>query len=68
MADISRPLNSVSEICDGGGRHGSQVVFGRTGGIIYNLDTGKETYFDREEGIYILEFWVPPEGNQIFQG
>ena len=68
VADISRPLNSVSEICDGGGRHGSQVVFGRTGGIIYNLDTGKETYFDREEGIYILEFWVPPEGNQIFQG
>ena len=68
VADISRPLNSVSEICDGGGRHGSQVVFGRTGGIIYNLDTGKETYFDREEGIYILEFWVPPECNQVFQG
>ena len=67
VADISRPLNSVSEICDGGGRHGPQVTFGRTGGVIYNLDTGKETYFEREEGIYILELWIPPQNSEYFR-
>ena len=62
IADVSRPLNSISEICDGG----NQVVFGRGGGIIYNLETGRETYFNREGGIYILDFHVAPV-NMDFQ-
>ena len=58
VADISRPLNAVSDICDGGNR----VIFGKSGGIIYNISSGKETYFNREEGIDILICWVKPSG------
>ena len=62
MAEMTRPLNSVSEICDAGGQHGQHVVFGRYAGAIINLHTGMRTPFDREEGIYILETWVKPPG------
>lgn len=63
MAEVTRPLNSVSEICDAGGPRGQHVVFGRNGGAIINLDTGMHTPFNREEGIYILETWVKPPGD-----
>ena len=63
MADVSRPLNSVSEICDAGGEYGQYVIFGRHGGAIINLETGRQTKFPREDGIYSLEFWVKPKGN-----
>ena len=64
IADVSRPLNSVSEICDAGGPLGQHVIFGRWGGAIINLDTGRQVPFPREEGIYNLEFWVKPRGEQ----
>ena len=54
VADISRPLNSVSEICDSG----NQVIFGRGGGCIVNTNTGSRTYFGREENVYVLDLWV----------
>jgi len=60
IAEVTRPLNAVSEICDAGGEEGQLVVFGKKGGMIYNLATGAETRFDREGGIYCLEFWVKP--------
>ena len=60
MADVERPLNSVSEICDAGGAEGQYVIFGRSGGAIVNLSTGRQTPFKREDGIYNLEFWVKP--------
>ena len=63
MADVTRPLNSVSEICDAGGVEGQHVVFGRYGGCIINLDTGRRTPFSREEGIYILDTWIKPPKN-----
>ena len=62
VADVSRPLNAVSEICDAGGEHGQHVIFGKHGGMILNLETGKQTPFAREEGVYTLEFWVKPKG------
>ena len=62
VAEVSRPLNAVSEICDAGGPNGQQVIFGKHGGTILNLDTGKETHFDREDGVYVFEFWVKPKG------
>ena len=40
MADVSRPLNAVSEICDAGNR----VMFGSAGGLIYNVKFRKETF------------------------
>ena len=62
IADVARPLNSVSEICDAGGVNGQHVIFGRWGGAIINLDTGRQVPFPREDGIYNLEFWVKPRG------
>jgi len=33
-AEVSRPLNAVSEICDAGGEDGQYVVFSKHGGMI----------------------------------
>jgi len=62
VADVSRPLNAISEICDGGGEHGQVVMFGKYGGEILNLESGKRTPFKREEGVYTWDFWVKPRG------
>jgi len=61
IADVARPLNAVSEICDAGGEQGQHVVFGRHGGAVINLTTGKQTPFTREDGIYLMELWVKPK-------
>jgi hypothetical protein len=61
-ADVSRALNSVSEICDGGGEEGQLVLFSKWGGAILNLDTWNKTYFEREGGIYTMGMWVKPPG------
>ena len=61
IADVSRALNSVAEICDSGHRdYGHQVVFGRKGGTIINLETGAATHFARESNVYCLDYWVKP--------
>ena len=62
VAEVSRPLNSISEICDAGGNYGQIVMFGRTGGAILNLETGIQTPFAREEGVYTMDVWVKPKG------
>ena len=61
IAEVSRPLTSVSEICDAGGPRGQQVVFGKNGGVIINVATGQETPFRRENGVYTLQMWVKPQ-------
>ena len=63
VADVSRPLISVSAICEMGNR----VVFGRGGGVIQNLATGIETPFERRNGIYHLNLWVL-DGDPTFAG
>ena len=67
-ADVSRALNSVSEICDAGGDNGQLVLFSKWGGQILNLETGHRTPFEREENIYTLGMWVCPstEGASVF--
>ena len=61
VADVSRALNAVTEICDAGHpEYGNHVVFGRRGGMIVNLETGKKTHFQRENNIYCLDYWVKP--------
>jgi len=62
VAEVSRPLNAVSEICDAGGEHGQVVMFGKYGGEILNLESGKRTPFNREDGVYTWDFWVKPKG------
>ena len=57
IADVSRPLNAISDICDAGNR----VIFGKNGGMIMNIESGTETYFNRENGIYVLNLWIKPK-------
>ena len=66
MAPVTRPLQSVGELCDDGNR----VVFGRSGGMVENLHSGAVTYFTREQGTYLLDLWIPPasEGKSLLQG
>ena len=47
MADVSKPLNAISEICDAGGEQGQEVIFTRYGGFIHNLESGARTPFER---------------------
>jgi len=56
IADVSRALNAVTEICDAG----HHVIFGRRGGVIVNLESGRTTPFEREGNIYCLDYWVKP--------
>ena len=65
IADVSRALNAVTEICDAGCTDfGNHVIFGRKGGMIVNLETGRETHFKRENNIYCLDYWVKPSARQ----
>ena len=56
IADVSRALNAVTEICDAGHR----VIFGRRGGVIVNLESGRSTPPQREGNSYCLDYWVKP--------
>ena len=49
-ADVTRPLCSVSKICD----QGNRVVFDGQGGFIENK-SGVRTSFKRENNVYVLE-------------
>ena len=57
IADVHRPLTSVSSTCD----KGNWVVYTSKGGFILNCETGDRTYFDRVGGIYELDLWVSRE-------
>ena len=41
IANISKPLVSVSGICE----QGNRVLFGRAGGVLINIKTGKKIRF-----------------------
>jgi len=56
IADVSRALNAVTEICDAG----HHVIFGKKGGVIVNLESGRTTPFEREGNIYVLSTWIKP--------
>ena len=57
VAEISKPLISVSAICE----RGNRVIFGKGGGVVQHLAIGHETPFYRQNGIYILEMWLLDE-------
>ena len=61
IADVSKPLVSVGSICE----RGNRVLFGRSGGVVQNLRTGKEIPFYRRNGIYVLSLWLM-DGDQGF--
>ena len=54
VAEVTKPLNSVSKICDAG----NVVTFTAQGGTIRNLWTGAVTSFGRDAGVYVLNTWV----------
>ena len=54
ITDVTRPLNSVSRVCD----QGNNVLFKQTGGWIINHETGRQTWFPREHGEYVLHSWI----------
>ena len=41
VADVSKPLVSVSAICE----RGIRVIFGRSGGVVQNLRSGTQIFF-----------------------
>ena len=59
IAEVSRPLTSVSATCD----KGNWVVYTPEGGFIMNCQTGERTSFERHGGIYELDLWMKDEGN-----
>ena len=54
IIDVTRPLNSISRVCD----QGNNVLFTKTGGWIINHETGRYMWFPREHGVYVLHSWV----------
>ena len=59
VADVTKPLCSVGQVCDaGGGPLGSAVVFTRSAGFILNLDSKVKTEFSRENKMYMLHTWI----------
>ena len=54
MVDVTRPLNSISRICD----KQNFVVLHREGGWVENEWTGQRTHFNREGGSYTMSAWI----------
>ena len=54
IAEVTRPLTAVGTTCD----KGNLVVYGPSGGCIYNQETGVQTNFTRRGGIYELDLWL----------
>ena len=54
VAEVTRPLCSVSKMCDKGNR----VVFEMEGGYVENSTTGVRTSFSRENNVYVMEMHV----------
>ena len=54
VADVKRPLCSISQLCD----QGNRVMFTRRGGgVIYNPHTKASTTFRRDGALYVLDMW-----------
>ena len=64
IADVSRPLVSVSGICE----RGNRVIFGRAGGVVQCLRSGRETPFYKRNGIYVLSMWLKDGDSSGFSG
>ena len=62
IADVSKPLVSVSAICE----RGNRVIFGRSGGVVQSLRTGGQIPFYRKNGIYILSMWLQDSDDEDF--
>ena len=62
IAEVTKNLLSVMEEAD----RNQYAIFGKTGGILLDTDTGEMRHFAREPEGYVLEQWVPP--SSVFTG
>ena len=60
VADVRRPLLSVIAITS----KGNTVAFDEAGGVIASQDGKMSLRFQRREGVYVLDLWVPPFAGQ----
>ena len=58
VAEVTRPLCSVTRICD----RGNRVVFTSEGGYIENMTSGVQTGCHQRNNVYVMEMYVeePP--------
>ena len=59
MQEPRQIKQAVSAICEKGNR----VIFGKAGGVIQSVRTGRLIPFQREDGIYVLSLWLE-EGDE----
>jgi hypothetical protein len=64
VAEVTRPLCSVTKICD----RGNRVVFEAEGGYIENYATGVKTKFARKSNVYVMEMYVEDSSGFARQG
>ena len=56
VCEVTKPLASVSRIC----KKGHRVVFEDGNKYIENLLTGELTRMREQNGVYLLDLWIPP--------
>ena len=59
VADVTKPLNSVTKMCDSG----NVVTFTAEGGTIKNLWTGASMHFGRESGVCVCVEYLGKKGS-----
>ena len=60
IAEVSRPLTSVSSLCD----KGNWGVYTSQGGFIINCQTGEKDRVLRQGSIYELGLWIKDDENR----
>lgn len=60
VADINKPLASVSKIC----KKGHRVIFDDDGSFIEHKVSGKKTYLKEKNGVYVLDAWIMPKDKE----
>jgi hypothetical protein len=55
VTQVDRPLLAVSKLTAAG----HEVWFGDEQGVITHGSTGKQTHFQKRNGVYVLRIWVP---------
>ena len=58
VVEATRPLCSVSKMCDKGNR----VVFGLVGGYVEHFKSRARTRFTRQNNVYVIEMYVQDPG------
>eukprot|EP00973_Karenia_brevis_P052565 7302161-Karenia_brevis.AAC.1 len=61
VADVTKPLASVTRICQAGHR----VVFDSNGSFIEDKQSGHREWLREVNGQYVLDAWVMPAGEAM---